>query len=73
MFDADSSNAAAFISDGKIGGMNRAQIDALALKLGMEISMWVNRGSDLISVSLSVPGVLQSDKTKWPMGIVKKS
>lgn len=73
MFDADSSNAAAFISDGKIGGMNRAQIDALALKLGMEISMWVNRGSDLISVLLSMPGVLQSDKTKWPIGIVKKS
>ena len=72
-FDADSPSAAAFISDRKVGGMNKQQLTALVKKLDLEISMWAPHGSDFVSVVLTSPGTLHSDKTKWPTGIVKKS
>ncbi len=72
-FDADSPNAAAFMGEGKLGGMNKQQLAELAARLDLEISMWVSHGSDFVSVLLTSPGTLHSDKTKWPTGIVKKS
>lgn len=73
MFDASSSNAAAFITDGKIGGMTKSQVQTIAQELGLELGMWSKHGSDLVTVILQDPAALQSDKIKWPLGIIKKS
>lgn len=72
-FDANSPSAAAFISDCKVGGMSKQQLVALAQRLDLEISMWIPHGSDFVTVLLTSPGTLHSDKTKWSTGIVKKS
>lgn len=71
--DAESSNAAAFMADGKLGGMTKDQLHALANKLDLVVSQWIPNGSDYVSVVLSHPDPLHSSKTKWPLGLIKKS
>lgn len=71
--DAESANAAAFMADGKLGGMTKDQLHALASKLDLVVSQWIPNGSDYVSVVLARPGTLQSNKTKWPLGLIKKS
>lgn len=72
-FDIESSHAAAFVADGTLGGITKSQLTQLAEKLGLDVKFWIPRGSDYVTVLLARPDTLDSNKTKWPLGLIKKS
>lgn len=73
MFNAESANAASFVATGAVGALTKSQVEQLCTKLGFVIEFWIPHGSDSVSVLLRLPEPLKSDKTKWPLGIIKKS